>query len=89
MMLSAELLSEPAVVQDTYASGLSHVEDIGDGMWRLVFYSRQQSVYGGEEYVVVSRLICTTQSMLIGIKTAMEAIGQRCCGDAKRLGPMH
>lgn len=80
MMLSAELLSEPTIIPDTYASGLSHIEDLGDGMWRLTFFAKQESIYGGTEYVVVCRLIGTTQSMLNGVKTIMQSLGRRCCG---------
>ena len=87
-MIAVEMLSDPSIVPDTYASGLSHVEDLGDGNWRLTFYARQHSTHGGEEYVVVCRLIGTTQSILSGVKTLMQALGRRCCG-AKVRGLMH
>lgn len=80
MMLTAEMLSEPTIIPDIYASGLSHVENLGDGTYRLTFFAKQESIYGGEEYVVVCRLIGTTSSILGGIKTLMRALGTSCCG---------
>lgn len=79
-MLSVEMLSEPVIVPDIYASGLSHMEDAGDGNWRLVFYARQQSPYGGEDYVIVCRMIAPTSAILEGVKTVMTCLGRRCCG---------
>lgn len=79
-MLAVEMLSEPVVVDDTYCSGLSHMEAAGDGNWRLTFYKRQQSIYGGDEFIVVCRLIAPTSAVLDGVKTVMVALGKQCCG---------
>ena len=86
MLTAAELLSEPVVVPDIFVSGLSHLEDMGDGNWRLVMYSRQKSPYGGEDFVVVAKLVAPTRAILDGVRTALMALGCKCCGAmAKRV----
>lgn len=82
-MLAVELLSEPVVVQDTYASGLSHVEDIGDGNYRFTFYTRLRSTYGGDENNIVARLVLPASAVHAALKTTMRELGMKCCGGEK------
>lgn len=79
-MLALETLTEPVVLDDVYVSGLAHIEDIGDGNYRLLFYKKQRSLYGGDEAVIVCRMVATPQAMLQGVKMVMKALGKRCCG---------
>ncbi|WP_159585960.1 hypothetical protein [Chelativorans xinjiangense] len=79
-MRAIEMLSEPVNVPDTYVSGLSHVEDMGDGMYRLTFYATRESIYGGMEHTIEVRLVATLPAILAGMKTCMTAVGYRCCG---------
>lgn len=88
-MLAAEMLSEPVVVQTVYVSGLAYIEPIGDGNFELVCYQRQPSIYGGEEYVVVSRVIAPTSAILEGVKTVMQSMGRKCCGAAREIVGLH
>lgn len=74
------MLSEPVHVPDVPVSGLSHVEDMGDGQYRLTFYTVRQSLYGGMEYTVEARLIATVPAIMKGVQTCMMALGRRCCG---------
>lgn len=84
-MLQLEMLSEPVAVEEVYVSGLAHVEDMGDGNYRLTFFQRRQSLYGGVENVVACRMVATPQAMLDGVKTVMGALGRRCCGVGLRV----
>lgn len=88
-MLALEMLSEPVVVPDIYVSGLAAVEDMGDGNWRLTCYAKQQSLYGGVEYVVVSRVITTMPAMLEGVRQVMVASGRKCCGAMRERLALH
>lgn len=85
MLQMSEMLSEPVVVQDIFVSGLSHMEDLGDGNWRLVFFAKQHSPYGGEEFVTVCKIIAPTSAILAGVKTVMTALGKKCCGAMARV----
>ena len=88
-MPPAEMLSEPVIVPTTYVSGLAYIEPIGDGNFELVCYQRQPSLYGGEDYVVVSRVIAPTSAILEGVKMVMRTMGRRCCGAALERAGMH
>lgn len=79
-MPAVEMLSEPVAVQDTYVSGLSHIEDLGDGNYRLTFYTTRQSTYGGTEHNVEVRLVATLPTIIAGIRTCLMTLGHRCCG---------
>lgn len=87
-MLAVELLSEPVVVQDTYASGLSHVEECGDGNYRFTFFVRQRSTYGGDENNIVARIVLPASAVHAAIKTTMRELGIKCCG-AEKLAVRH
>lgn len=78
-MLAVELLSEPVHVPDNYVSGLSHIEDLGDGMLRFTFYKRQMSTYGVEEYVIADRIILSSTAVAKALKSTMNFMGWRCC----------
>lgn len=84
-MLASELLSEPVIVPTVYVSGLAYIEPAGDGNWELVCYKRQTSTFGGEEYVIVSRVVAPTSAILEAVRTVMLALGRKCCGAAMRV----
>jgi hypothetical protein len=72
-------LVEPAIVPDTYVSGLYDVEDLGDGTFRFTFFAKQRSVHDGkEERVVVARIVIGASAILHAAKWALSAIGMRC-----------
>lgn len=84
MTIAAEMLSEPIVVPDTFVSGLSHLEDLGDGNWRLVMFTKNQSPYGGEDFVIVAKLIMPASAIIKSIGTTKDALHYRCsCGVAR------
>lgn len=78
-MLSIELLSEPVHVPDTNVAGLAHVEDMGDGQYRLTFFSKRLSPYGGYDYPIEVRMIATYPVILSGVVTVMTALGKGFC----------
>lgn len=78
-----QLLTEPAIVPDTFCSGLAEAEDLGDGNFRFTFYAKQRSFndYAGTvDFVVVARLILPTSAVLLSIQQTMKAMGVSCCG---------
>lgn len=82
---------EPFVVQDTFATGLHDVEDMGEGLYRFTFFVKQKSTYDGQgdERVVVARLVLSTSAIFHGCKWALTAIGVKCCGAIGRAGLIH
>ena len=84
-MLAVELLSEPVVIPDTYSSGLSHIEDVGDGNLRFTFVVRQRSTYGGDEHNIVARLVLPRSAVHLALKTTMQALGMKCCGAGREV----
>lgn len=80
-MMAVEMLSEPVSVPDVYVSGMSHIEELGDGNLRFTFYTQHQSIHGGgEEWVIVSRLILPTSAVHGAMKQVMTKLGYACCG---------
>jgi hypothetical protein len=75
-------LSEPAIVPDTFCSDVYEVEDLGEGNYRITFFTTQRSTYDGQgsEHVVVSRLVLTTSAALRVAQRIMQATGVQCCG---------
>lgn len=73
-MPALEMLSEPICITDTFASGMAAAEDLGEGLMRFTFYARQQSIYGGEEFVIVARIVMPTTATLAAIRTTMRCI---------------
>lgn len=82
------MLSEPVAIPDVYASSLSHVEDLGDGNYRFTFCVRQLSTYGGDEHVIVTRLIMPGSAVYAAMQQTMKAMGHACCG-AGRMKDRH
>lgn len=74
------VMSEPAIVPDTFVTGRLQPEDLGNGNWRMTFYVQQKSFEGVEECVVVSRLIMPSETILRLIPATMKALGYACCG---------
>lgn len=80
-MMAVEMLSEPVSVPDVYVSGMSHIEELGDGNLRFTFFVNQQSIHGGgADCVVVSRLILPTSAVHVALKQVMTKLGYACCG---------
>lgn len=83
------LLSEPAIVPDTFVSGLAEAEDLGDGNFRFTLYAKQKSFQDGQiEHVIVARLIMPAPAVMASIKTTMKAMGLACCG-GERMSTRH
>lgn len=77
------ILSEPAIVPEVFVTGLADAEDLGDGNFRFVLYSRQKSFHdyaGGTELVIVARLIMPAAAVMESIQMTMKALGVQCCG---------
>jgi hypothetical protein len=73
-------LIEPAIVPDTFISGVLP-EDLGDGTMRFTGFSRQRSInFDGHEYIVVNRVIMPLPAIMASIKETMKALGVACCG---------
>jgi len=83
-------LIEPAIVPDVFVSGLAEAEDLGDGNFRFVFFTRQRALdHGGAvECVVVARLVMPAGAIHASIQQTMRAMGVACCG-AERLRLRH
>lgn len=80
------LLCEPAIVPDTFVSGLAEAEDLGDGNFRFTLYTNQKSYRDGTiEHVIVARLVMPAPAILASIKTTMKAMGYACCGGERLL----
>lgn len=77
------LLVEPAIVPDTYCSGLAEAEDLGDGNFRFTLYARQKShndYAGAVELVTVARIIMPAGAVMESVQMTMKALGVACCG---------
>lgn len=83
-MLGQELLSEPVIIPDIFTSGLADIEDLEDGNYRFTFYTRQRSPYGGDENIVVSRLVMPASALIPAIRRTMRVAGYACCGAGRR-----
>lgn len=83
-------LTEPVVVPDVYACGLGGVEDLGEGIFRFTFYSRQINTYDGvgTDNVIVARMVMPIAAIMKGIQTTMIATGVGCCG-GERIKKLH
>lgn len=77
------LLSEPAIVPDIYASGITAPEDLGDGNLRFTAFAKQRA-YGAlgreTEYIIVNRLIVPLPAVMLSIQATMKVLGISCCG---------
>lgn len=79
--MNGDFLSEPFVVPDVYASGLSHIEDLLDGNYRFTLFARQASFLGNAEAIVVARIVMPTGAIHLGVKDIIRVVG--CCCDVK------
>jgi hypothetical protein len=79
----ADLLDVLAV-PDTFVSGLGHVEPIGGGNWRFVFYVNQE-VAGGIVNVVVAKLVMSIDALPAAIHMAAKTTSTCACESARRM----
>ena len=57
-------LSEPCVVSDVYTSACAAIDDLGDGMARLIFYSVQRCPYTGKtERVLQAKIVLSKPAL--------------------------
>lgn len=83
MFADFQNITEPIYVPDVYVSDLLCIEDAGDGDLRFVFVTRQRSIYGGDEHVVVARLVAPITTVHRSIQKTMKHMNFRCCGAAR------
>ena len=58
-------LIEPAVILDTFVSGVGRVEELSPNLYRVSYYAKHKSAYdGSEENVLVAKFIVTFETML-------------------------
>lgn len=69
-------VTEPFVVQDTYATGMLRVESVGPDTFRFVFYVDQVSTYGERERVIVSRLVMPADAAREAARAALIEMGR-------------
>jgi hypothetical protein len=63
---------EPVAVTDIFASGIARVEPLGNGLVRLTFYARRQSICDDMTYgEVVNRVVIPIKE-LIGARPAVD-----------------
>jgi hypothetical protein len=63
-------LCEPAVVMDTFVTGVGDVEEIAPNLYRVTYYAKQKDAYSGEpSFVVVAKFIATFET-LVGMASA-------------------
>lgn len=67
-------LTDPGVVLDTFVSGLGEVEDVGGGCFRFTFYAKHHGD-GGDELVVVAKLVAPMEAVPPALFLAARAIG--------------
>jgi hypothetical protein len=67
-------MTEPGVTPDVFVSGLGEVEDLGGGCFRFTFFARHKSE-GGEELIVVAKLIAPMEAVPPALFLAAKAIG--------------
>ena len=74
--------TEPAVIQDIFASGMAFAEDLHDGNVRFTFYSRQKSTYDGIGYdnVIVCRIVMPVSAVGTAIDLTRAEVGIGCDG---------
>jgi hypothetical protein len=68
-------MSDPGIVLDTFVSGLGEVEDLGGGCFRFTFYAKHRTETGGEELIVVAKLIAPMEVIPPALIMAAKAIG--------------
>lgn len=65
---------DPLNIPDTFASGMSEAEDLGDGCYRFTFFSTHH-VDGREERTIVCKLILPMSAVPPAIVLAAKAVG--------------
>lgn len=71
-------LVETAIIPDVFISGMADMENLGDGNFRCIFYSRQRAIYerGKFERVIVCRLVMSAGAAHAMLKQFAHAVGQ-------------
>jgi len=76
---SSPPLTEPMVVHDVYVSELARVENIGEGIFRFTFVTKQASIHDNHmERVVVARLLMPAAAIsdaMLATEMALSGIG--------------
>lgn len=69
-------LVETAIIPDVFTSGMADMENLGDGNFRCVFYSRQRAIYerGRYERVIVCRLVMSAGAAHAMLKQIAHAV---------------
>jgi hypothetical protein len=67
-------LTDQGVVLDTFVSGLGEVEDVGGGCFRFTFFAKHHGD-GGDELVVVAKLVAPMEAVPPALFLAARAIG--------------
>jgi hypothetical protein len=72
-----EMLTEPVVVPDVFITGMVEPECVNEeGTLRLTFFTKQRSSYGGgDDFVVVSKLVISPQAAWSVAKTILAYFG--------------
>lgn len=68
-----EDLYEPAIVPDTFVTGLSHIEHVGGGCLRFVLYV-ERAVDGRRCRMVVDRIVMHSEMLPDAIAKALAAV---------------
>ena len=68
------MLTDPLNITDTFASGMSEVEDLGGGCFRFTLFARH---YAGnrEERVIVARIVMPREAIPPALLMAAKAVG--------------
>ncbi|UVC13124.1 hypothetical protein [Mesorhizobium onobrychidis] len=72
-------LVETAIIPDVFISGMADMENLGDGNFRCIFYSRQRAIYerGKFEHVIVCRLVMSAGAAHAMLKQIAHAVERR------------
>lgn len=79
------LLREPAIVPDTFCSGLAEPEDLGDGTYRFVYFANQAryDCVMATEHIIVAKLVLSFSSVLSARMQMSRRFGCYCGKDRK------
>lgn len=79
-------LVEPIAVMDVFISGVASVEDIGDGMIRVVFYSKRKNCHDGAfERVIVASLVVSKDGYVRNMFTCAKAMDLGITAEVEKL----
>lgn len=66
-------ITEPIVIQDTFATNIGRMDKIGPDLYRVYFTCRQTMLYDNTaEQVVVARLVVTASALADMVAAAMQ-----------------